>query len=89
MNNALPVSLIAIVIAGIIIGTSFLFSAALEADRETETSTGRFTQLESFQFRNGRSPTGYIYQDTETGLCIFKTGAGRAVAMTQWPCPDE
>jgi len=85
MNNVLPVSLIAIVIAGIIIG----FSAVLEADRETETSTGRFTQLESFQFRNGRSPTGYIYQDTETGLCIFKTGAERAAAMTQWPCPDE
>ena len=83
MNNALPVSLIAIVIAGIIIG----FSTALEADRETETSTGRFTQLESFQFRNGHSPTGYIYQDTETGLCIFKTGAERAAAMTQWPCP--
>ena len=76
-------------IAAVILGTSFLFSAALEADRETETSTGRFTQLESFQFRNGRSPTGYIYQDTETGLCIFKTGAERAAAMTQWPCPDE
>ena len=83
MNNIIISTVIAIITAAITIG----FVTALKADRETETSTGRFRIISTFQFKDGYSDSGHIYQDIKTGVCVLTRNGPRRSAMTQWPCP--